>query len=222
MSTNYTISQYDTKYDNITGSGWRYSPLIPGTSINGFIYANPTDVTFAAHIKNFIEPCAGAHYYAQGFFNSNYRSASMTVNLNEVEIYRASNKRNGYICLGFVSNGSLYRHSDIGLGCTEDYTVGNYKRGKWKAFVWGSSTTGGDVPWVWTYGQNYEFHYTDTVRIEMVITVNGNTHRADCNFYANNNQVANCYINTTAGQMFDVDSGGPKVRFVRFMSLVPI
>ncbi len=95
MSTYYDKSQYSQEFDNKDGSGWPYCNLV--ANVNGFIYANPKGITFGNHIKNFIEPCAGAHYYAQGYFTNNYQSASMTVNLSEVEIDR-KDKRNGYIC----------------------------------------------------------------------------------------------------------------------------
>lgn len=86
MSINNILDQMSTQFDETKGSGWRYTNLID--SVNGFIYANPTNVKFKDHIKNFIEPYAGAHYYAQGFDSTTYQTASMTVNLSEVEIDR--------------------------------------------------------------------------------------------------------------------------------------
>ncbi len=226
MSTNYTITQYDTRYDNVTGSGWRYSPLIPGTNVNGFIFANPTNVTFAAHIKNFIEPCAGAHYYAQTDYPSGYVVASMTVNLNEVEVYRGNSSiRNGYICLGIVTNGNQYKNADIGLRCMTDYTYGDKKIGKWTPYAWGPDyyNQNSDINFTWTTGSmNQTFTDLSTVKVTIEISVVGGGHKMECSFYEGNTLVAKCHVITSVNQMFDVTGSVPNVRFVRFMSLVPI
>lgn len=214
MSINYTISNYVTTYDNTKCSGWSFTPLITGTQLGGFVYANPTNVTFAAHIKNFIEPCAGAHYYAQAPFCSNYQSASMTVNLSEVQVNRANGKRNAYICLGFVSEGSTFRHADIGL----QYAGNN----RWEVFAWGQNVSKtSDIPWTWSKGQGLAFTNGETVKVDIAISKSGNNHILSCDFYVGSTLKASCTTSHAVGQMFDEDSGGPRVRFVRFMSLVP-
>lgn len=218
MSKNNIFSQMSTQFDNYDGSGWRYVNIVD--NVSGFIYANPEGVTFAQHIKNFIEPYAGAHYYAQGFYTTSYQTASMTVNLSEVEIDRKNN-RNGYICLGFVSGGSTYQHADIGLGCTNNKVENGVNRGEWRAYAWGTG-----IEWEWEFGENYLFHYTDTVRVKITITTANSKHKITCDFYAGNSttevQAARCWFEKPVGQIFLAQNGQPIVRFVRFMSLVPV
>ncbi len=227
MSTNNILSQMSTEFDEIKESGWRYTNLID--RVNGFIYANPIDVKFKDHIKTFIEPYAGAHYYAQGFDTTTYQSASMTVNLSEVEIDR-KNARNGFICLGIVTGGSKYKHADIGLACSNNKVENGVNRGEWRAYTWGSWTDNNgdkhDIEWDWDFGYNYLFHYTDTVRVNITISITGGMHKIKCDFYAGNSttevQAASCSFITSPGEMFPVEGGQPKVRFVRFISLVPL
>ncbi len=127
--------------------------------------------------------------------------------------------------LGIVTEGSTYKHADIGLGCTKNKMENGVNRGEWRAYAWGSYKVGNNlynIDWNWDFGENYLFHYTDTVRVDVTISVSSGIHRIQCDFYAFNTHAARCYFETVAGQMFSVVNNLPMVRFVRFMSLVPI
>lgn len=123
--------------------------------------------------------------------------------------------------MGFVSGGSLYQHADIGLGCSNNKIENGVNRGEWRAYAWGTG-----IVWEWDFGKDYLFHYTDTVRVEISITASNGNHKITCDFYASNAttevQAARCWFEKPVGQIFPVENGMPKVRFVRFMSLVPL
>ena len=91
-----------------------------GDSGNGYPYGQ--------HIKAFIEPNAGAHYYLESQFRSTYFNESCVVDLSKVKVNTANN-RNAYISLTMLASGTRIHGCDIGLGYMDNDR-------HWKAATW--------------------------------------------------------------------------------------
>ena len=61
----------------------------PEATIGCYMYKSvygSTPHTFSDHIRGFVEPNAGAHYYVQSANSTNFSGAKLTVNLSNVTV----------------------------------------------------------------------------------------------------------------------------------------
>lgn len=94
----------------------------PEATIGCYMYKSvcgSTPHTFSDHIRGFVEPNAGAHYYVQSANSTNFSGAKLTVNLNNVTV-DTKNNRNAYIAISMIASGTRLGNCDIGFCNTGD------------------------------------------------------------------------------------------------------
>lgn len=174
--------------------------------------------TYAEHIKGCIEPDAGAHYYARGPFLSSYRTATATIKMSEVQIN--PEKRNGYLCLALVSTGSQMTQLDFGLGY-----IHNASTPGWYPYVWSAGATAVSKPGF--YGSGTQQLIPNDAEVNLTLTVSKDSINnitydiVTCTLQYGGTTCTAIY-SATAGAFFNSTYTNPLVRFVRFMSLVPL
>ncbi len=174
-------------------------------------------VTFGNHIRDAVEPYAGAHYYLRSRYSDTYNSVSCKVNLNNVILNRGTGNRNAFLSLGIVSDGTDMKQCDFGLGhfhdrLPEGWRASTYLK-KW--------TTGGDNIFNRVSGDfdNTVFNGIVTITVANESTLSQDILR--CTVSDSSNTVVITYT-ATAGTYFARNAAGKAcLRFVRFMSLVP-
>lgn len=215
MSTEYKQSQFSSACDGITTGP--YTNIV--AQVGGYIYKNAAGQTFKDHIKGCLEVNAGAHYYVQSQYSANYAVATARIDLSKVSVNVKKNgvvKRHGFLSLSIVSEGTKAFQCDIGLG--------HYGNG-WMPITYckgqrpdtGSGTFGLEVP---LDNQNAVVDITYTVSKtaaqDKIVGV----------FKVGSQTVAQVTYTAKAGELFrnggTTSSPKPLVRFVRFMSLVPL
>lgn len=224
MSVKITKNQYSTLYDNITsGEFYLYNNL------GGYIYKSyesmhGTAAKFKDHIKPIAECNVGAHYYVQSPYTTNYNSASATVDFNSVSV--TPKNRNAYISLGLVTDGSSKFYSfDIGL--IYDQTNG------WVscAIAHGGTTpvpevncSDSSVSGIWEfYKNNYSGARYCDIKIDVSKTSANDIVKVTYTYRSTSATLATCILTYrfAAGELFDSTYSTPKLRFMRFISLVP-
>lgn len=224
MSVKITKDQYSTQYDNITsGVFYLYGDL------GGYIYKSYESMRrdfakFKDHIKPVSECNTGAHYYVQAPYTTNYNSASATVDFNSVSV--TPKDRNAYISLGLVTDGSSKFFSfDIGL--TYDKTKG------WVSYAIAHGGTAPEpevncsdssVTKIWQfYKNNYSGARYCDIRIDVSKTSSNDIVKVTYTYRSASVTLATCILTYRfkAGELFDADYSNPKLRFMRFISLVP-
>lgn len=217
MSVVYSPSQYSSACDNVTTGP--YTNLVG--SVGGYIYKNAAGQTFKDHIKGCIEVNAGAHYYVQSDYEC-HTSASTRIDLSKVSINPQS--RNGFISLSMVMGGSKANQCDVGLG----YMNGSWRPTKWCKDVQNStsSNTVGLTPAAsGTFGLDQPLSNQKAI-VDVTITVSAtaSTEKIVGSFKVGSAEVARVTYTGAAGDFFVYhwSKKKPLVRFVRFMSLVPL
>jgi len=229
MSVKIEKSQYSSQYDNITsGVYYVYNDL------GGYIYKSYESIfsapaRFADHIKPLVEANVGAHYYVQSPYTTTYSSASATVDVNSVNL--THNGRNAYISLGIVTEGSTYYSFDIGL--IYDRSLRNGVEAGWVpcAIAHGGTTptptiscTDSSVTGIWNfYKSKYSGARYCDINIAVSKTSSNDVVTVTYTYRSAGSTLATCVLtyNFTAGAMFTSTSTTPKLRFMRFVSLVP-
>ena len=172
-------------------------------------------VTFGNHIRDAVEPYAGAHYYLRSRYSDTYNSVSCKVNLNNVTLNRGSGNRNAFLSLGIVSDGTDMKQCDFGLG-------NFYNKSGWRAATyskkWGTEVTN-DFDEVTGDFENAVFSGVVTITVANESTSSKDVLR--CTVADSSKSVVIKY-EAAAGTYFVRNSAGKAcLRFVRFMSLVP-
>lgn len=229
MSVKIEKSQFSSQYDNVT-SGEYY---IYG-SLGGYIYKSyesmfGASAAYKDHIKPLAEANVGAHYYVQSPYSTNYSSASATIDFNSVELTHAN--RNAYISLGIITEGSKYYSFDIGF--TYDVTTDNGSEVGWVpcAIAHGGTTptptiscTDSTVNGIWKFYKNkyLNVRYCD-IKIEVSKTSENDIVTVTYTYRSDTSTLEQCILTYkfNAGAMFTSSSSDPKLRFMRFISLVP-
>lgn len=182
--------------------------------------------TFDSFVRGKIEPNAGGYYYAYGYEGTEYQSASCRVPLSQCSVINMD-KRRACVSIGIGLTGSKYSFVDVGLS-----SDGN----GWFPMCWcrgffnedGSTKPGnkifhaGDI-FVHASGADpfTTLNGTDPVTIKVEAGVTGNNMdfvRAEFTYRGQTGAVA---FDTPRGHMHSLSGGKPKVRFYRFMSLIP-
>ncbi len=172
-------------------------------------------VTFGNHIRDAVEPYAGAHYYLRSRYSDNNNSVRCKINLNNVTLNRGTGNRNAFLSLGIVSDGIEMKQCDFGLGNV-------YNKSGWRAATYSRKwTTGGDNIFNRVSG---DFDNTVFTGIVTITVANESTLSQDilrCTVSDSSNTVVITYT-AVAGTYFSRNTAGKAcLRFVRFMSLVP-
>ena len=172
-------------------------------------------VTFGNHIRDAVEPYAGAHYYLRSRYSDNYNSVSCKVNLNYVVLDRGSGIRNAFLSLGIVSDGTNMKQCDFGLG-------NFYNKSGWRTATYSKK-------WGTEEANDYEVVTGDFINdvFSGIVTItisNESTSNKDilmCTV-ADSSKSVEIKYEATAGTYFVRNAAGNAcLRFVRFMSLVP-
>lgn len=206
--------------------------LYPNASIGSYIYRSihsGVATPFTNHIRGFVEPNAGAHYYVQSAYKTGFNSASCTVDLSKVSIAPKGTRR-GFISLTMVVDGNRIGQCDIGLAC--DSTDANGK-GRWYPATWCQDKfTNGNLTPKSCDGVDYAggtrryFGATETVTITIAVEHTSSYDRITGTFSGSSGTTAKIVYEGNLTQsvnnsFFALDSNKPLLRFVRFMSLVP-
>lgn len=157
----------------------------------------------------------GAHYYAQSQVTTNYSVASCSIDLSKVSINNKKNgvvKRNGFLCLGMISDGTRAFQCDIGLGNT-----GN----GWFPYSYMKERRP-DTGTV-TFGMNQILSNQNAiVDITYTVSKTSNQDKIVGVFKVGGSVKAQVTYTTEPGGLFKGQVGKPELRFERFMSLVPL
>lgn len=194
----------------------------PEATIGCYMYKSvcgSTPHTFSDHIRGFVEPNAGAHYYVQSANSTNFSGAKLTVNLNNVTV-GTKNNRNAYIAISMIASGTRLGNCDIGFCNTGD---------GWYPMIWApdQSTTprsGIDAKeknGVYIKLSDKKTYLTGTVTIEASVEKKNGRDYVNARFLKNGSVVASATLYDPAGDYFSKNSTKPLLRWVRFVSLVP-
>jgi len=227
VSKEYSFEKgnFTDKYDNIVTG--RY---VIAADVDGFIYKSREcdlgyDVCLKDHIKCMIEANAGAHYYADGPYTSRFSRTKALIDLKKLKINRRDicgrACRNAYLCLGYISGGKLW-HIDTGL-------CNNQEKDVWAAFL---CDFGLGEPKEVTFKEIAEFNtdkYPAARYFETEVDIGDCTKDEDVvkcvyRFLGDDRKTLGeitATMSKPAGMVFERDNGLPKVRFARFMSLIP-
>ena len=208
--------------------------VYPNASIGSYIYRSingGTAAPFTDHIRGFVEPNAGAHYYVQSAYKTGFNSASFKVDLSKVSI-APKGKRRGFLSLTMVVGGKRIGQCDIGLAC--DSTDANGK-GRWFPCTWCKDNfTGSNLVPKTCSGVVYKqgdmpkyFGASETVTVTITVAHTSSYDRITGTFTGSNGMTAKIVYegDLTAGtnnSFFALSGSKPLLRFVRFMSLVPV
>lgn len=203
--------------------------------VSSYIYRSvgndyQTKVPYGEHIKHFIELNAGAHYYVMSAYSDQYKTASMRVKLSELLCNPAHN-RTGYVSLALISTGTRMWQCDIGLA----YRLDGAARQGWYASSWAKDHTGTDgiVPEgkpmnFYAKGYDATSKLTSADTVEIVISVkraNGYDYVGGTIYKVSSTGERTVFAmiqyRGLEGEFFEPNLAAPKVRFARFMSLVP-
>lgn len=234
MSKEISKSQYSSQYDNITsGAFYLYNDL------GGYIYKSyesmrGASAKFKDHIKPVAECNVGAHYYVQSPYK-NYSSAKATIDFNTISLTHKG--RNAYISLGLVTEGSKYFSFDIGFTFDTRITNGTEKGWVPYAIAHENNSSSSTTPRYTLFGSTdnsvtalWDFNkskYKDARYCDIEISVskeNGDDIvKVIYTYRSTSGTVASCgfKFSFTAGEMFNSESTTPRLRFMRFISLVP-
>ncbi len=204
------------------------------TKVDGYVYKNK--VPFRDHIKMFLEPYAGAHYYLQSDYLTTNKRVSAKVDLNDVDesgIY-SSTGRNAYISLGLISEGTRIQQCDFGL-LNDGYgwTLGTYSKGyartekeieQYRREIQACQNTkfmkeDGIITITLEVTTSREIDAEDEKYI-IVGTISSESGKEEKFTYYSNDDVSNS-SSDSSGEFFYYQDGEPCLRFMRFMSLVP-
>lgn len=207
--------------------------LYPNASIGSYIYRSINGgvaAPFTDHIRGFVEPNAGAHYYVQSAYKTGFTSESCTVDLSKVSIAPKGTRR-GFISLTLLAEGRRISQCDIGLGCD---SVDANGKGRWYATTWcQDKNTGGNlIPTFcdgvdYTGGERRYFGANEVVTITITVEHTSSYDRITGTFSGSNGTTASIIYEGDLGKsadnsFFALSNGKPLLRFIRFMSLVPI
>ena len=199
-------------YDSIMSGA--FYPTNEYASLGGMIYKS--NVTYASHIKNFVQPLHGAHYYVQSPYSNTYDKAKAFVDLSTVQV-DTKGKRNAYISLGTKTE------KTSGTGVSIDFGLVNEGSG-WCAVSYMTST-GAISP---SYTENFKKIYAGAAKVDFYVRLIAKASTDDIDAYfifydSSYNVLGTSYIlyQTAPGQLFKRVDGKPVTRFIRFMSLVP-
>lgn len=182
---------------------------------------------FSSHIKSFVEPNAGGHYYAHSYYGSTYQSASCRIPLSQCSVANLAGIRRACISLSVHSFGPIFTHCDIGLG-----NDGN----GWFPICWceGFFDANGNK----AAGTN--FYHTGTIAVHaspsdpftvLPGTNNVNVqaevgHTSTVDYiratFTYNGETGTVAFDVPSGQMFQLVNNVPEATFIRFMSLIPL
>lgn len=216
MSVAYTRDQFSSACDNV-GVG-PYTNLV--AQVGGYIYKNAAGQKFKDHIKFFVEANEGAHYYVQSRYTADYSVATTRIDLSKVNINVKEDgvvKRHGFLSLGMVTEHTTATQCDIGLG--------HYGNG-WAPTTWcaARSPDSGSA----TFGLNDPSVIPQNAVVDIIYTVSKTAAQDKIvgTFKVGSNVVAQITYTAPAGFFFEnggtVSAPKPKLRFIRFMSLVPL
>ena len=188
------------------------------------IYSGST-ATFDTYIRNKIELNVGGYYYAYGYEGTTYQSATCRVPLSQCNVGNMS-KRRACVSIGIGTTGSKYSFVDVGLcndgngwaptcwcrGFFDEY--GAVKSGN-KLYRAGDIAihASGTDPFTILNG-------TDpvTIKVEAGTTDKLDYVRVEYTYQGKTGSIA---FDVPKGDMHTLVNGKPKVRFYRFMSLIP-
>ena len=215
--------------------------------ISAYIYRSvgndyTTFVPYKDHIKGFIEPNVGGHYYVMSGYSDKYSKASATVRMREASCYRGdTSNRNGFIALSLVTGeeNALIRDTIMGqcdMGLI--YTEFNGREGWYPVSYSKNKKTGEQIQWdtefttgfiVGTSSKDVKaIPLNAEVRMELNVKIEKDENGVLCdyvegNIYVNNAIEPHAKIKYKANRcdFFRLGYSRPYVRFTRFMSLVP-
>lgn len=107
-------STYDTTYGAFGVTAYQNRETLSGGG----------DVRLSAHIAPCVEMGCGAHYYSHGIYNSTYRQAETTINLENINV-DTKNRRVACISLGVIG-----MHSSCDMG------IETFDGSSWFAHFW--------------------------------------------------------------------------------------
>lgn len=191
-------------------------------SSNGY-----SDITVGDHIRYYIEPNVGAHYYAHSYTGT-YKRATCRIPLSRcvVENLKDSN-RTACVSIGMGSCGSKYKMCDVGLSNQGD---GWYPTCWCRGFLKSSGNAAaygnkfyraGDID-VHVMGNDPYNKLSGNEKVTITVEV-GTTRTMDYvrAEFSYNGKTGSVAFYVPKGQMHQLINGDPKVHFYRFMSLVP-
>lgn len=200
--------------------------------------------TANGHIKGFIEPNVGGHYYVMSGYSDKYSTASATVQLTSAEVscYRGdTSNRNGFISLSLVTGEEVATRHTIMAQCDMGliYTKFNGVEAWYPVSYSRNQDTGNNIQWDTNFTTGFMVGDStkgvkaiptgSKVRMELKVMIKNDEQGVLCDYvegyiYLNGSTSAFAQIRykATRGQFFRQGYSKPYVRFTRFMSLVPI
>jgi len=183
------------------------------------VYVYKSVAPFENHIKSFIEPNNGAHYYAQTKYSSDYWNVIGTIDLRTLSLnLRTANDKNRVAVM------SLNVLTELGV---VDIGIENEGNGWFAFFYSGHLNKSAQSP---PYNQDYtKKEYPTAKKVEFSIDakiedgqdrVIGHFRFLDRYSRELGTELLTFYV--PRGEFYRVDGyGNPKLRFTRFMSLLP-
>lgn len=232
-----TYQYVDTARSNAlvtsTLSGYGTIPNVVNTAvysnvkIPALIVRTQKDSTYAAHeytghIRGFMEPNAGAHYYIESEYGTRYQKMSCIVDLSKVKVYTKNNKRHAFISFTMVTEGNKLHMADIGLanftGSASDWFITSHAPtvSTSEEFVMASGSYG--------YGEGKKIPTNTKVKMEYFVERTSTKDRVTGRFLdaSTNQEFAKIVYEGNVGDLFISGTTTPRWRCKRFMSLVPI